>query len=154
MAPLIVQILVTLAARWKLTWRDAAPVGLAAMFLFTAASHFSPLKHDMAAMIPPPLTGELWLVYLTGVLEAAGAVGLLIPRFRRPAAWALIVFLLAAFPANVYAAMNGIPLGGRPPSPLWWRAPLQGFWMFALWWSAASAGSRVDQGLTLSRDAA
>jgi uncharacterized membrane protein len=52
------------------------------MFLFTAASHFSSLKYDLAAMIPPPLTGALWMIYLTGVLEALGAIGLLLPRFR------------------------------------------------------------------------
>jgi uncharacterized membrane protein len=52
------------------------------MFLFTAASHFSSLKYDLAAMIPPPLTGALWMISLTGVLEALGAIGLLLPRFR------------------------------------------------------------------------
>lgn len=78
MAPLIVQLLVTLVARILLSWRDAVRVGLAGMFLFTAATHFSSFKSDFAAMIPPPLTGALWLVYLTGGLESAGAVGLLI----------------------------------------------------------------------------
>jgi hypothetical protein len=40
MAPLVVQILSTLLARWFVGWRDAARVGLAVMFLFTATSHF------------------------------------------------------------------------------------------------------------------
>ena len=34
--------------------------------------HFSALKYDLAAMIPPPLTGALWLIYLTGILEREG----------------------------------------------------------------------------------
>jgi hypothetical protein len=33
--------------------------------------------------------------------------------------------LAAMFPANVYAALNGIPLGGEAPTPLWLRAPMQ-----------------------------
>ena len=133
MAPLVVQILSTLLARWFVGWRDAARVGLAVMFLFTATSHFSSLKHDLAAMIPPPLTGALWMIYLTGVLEALGAFGLLLPRFRRVAAWGLLALLIGLFPANVYAALTGLTLGGTAVTPLWLRAPLQAFWMAALW---------------------
>jgi uncharacterized membrane protein len=138
MAPLIVQILATLAARLRQGWRDACRFGLAVMFVFTAVSHFSPLRKDMAAMIPPPLTGALWVVYLTGVLEALGAAGLLTRRFRRAAAWGLIALLLAMFPANVYAWLAGVTLGERAPSALWWRTPLQAFWILLLWWSAAT----------------
>ena len=135
MAPLIVQIVSTLLARWFVGWRDAARIGLAVLFLFTAASHFSTLKHELAAMIPPPLTGALWMIYLTGLLEAMGALGLLMPRFRRAAAWGLLVLLVGLFPANVYAALNGLTLGGSAVTPLWLRAPLQVFWIAVLWWT-------------------
>ncbi len=40
----------------------------------------------------------------TGVLELAGAVGLLIPQTRVAAAVCLFLLMLAVFPANVYAA--------------------------------------------------
>ena len=39
MAPLLVQLVVTVVARWFVAWRDAARIGLAVMFLFTAGSH-------------------------------------------------------------------------------------------------------------------
>src|SRR5688572_21600448 len=103
------------------------------MFLFTAASHFSSMKHDLAAMIPPPLTGALWIIYLTGALEATGAVGLITVRWRRPAAFCLMALLLALFPANVYAAMNHLTLRGEAATPLWLRTPLQFFWLATLW---------------------
>lgn len=135
MAPLIVQIVSTLLARAFVPWRDAARIGLALLFLFTAGSHASSLKYDMAAMIPPPLTGALWVIYLTGVLEAAGALGLLTRRWRRPAAWGLIALLVGMFPANVYAALAGVTLGGAAPTPLWIRTPVQVFWIGLLWWS-------------------
>src|SRR5918996_3909182 len=112
MAPLIVQLVVTAVARWFVPWKDAVRIGLIVMFLFTAGSHFSSLKYDLAAMIPPPLTGALWVIYLTGVLEAAGAIGLLMPRLRRHAAWGLLALLIALFPANMYAALTGVTLGG------------------------------------------
>ena len=136
MAPLIVQVVATLVARWFVPWRDAVRIGLAVMFAFTAASHFSSLKHDMAAMIPPPLTGALWAIYVTGVLELAGAAGLLLSRWRRLAGICLALLLLALFPANIYAAVNGVTLGGEPASALWWRAPLQLLWLGLLWWSS------------------
>ena len=136
MAPLIVQVVSTLVARWFVPWKDAARIGLAVMFLFTAASHFSSLKYDLAAMIPPPLTGALWVIYLTGVLEAAGAVGLLTRPFRRAAVWGLLALLVAMFPANVYAALTGLTLGGQSPTALWLRAPLQLFWIAVLWTSS------------------
>ena len=138
MAPLIVQILATLLARWFTGWRNAARVGIAVMFLFTAASHFSSLKHDLAAMIPPPLTGALWVIYVTGLLEGAGAIGLLIPATRRMAAWGLVALLVALFPANVYAALSGVTLGGAAATPLWFRTPLQVFWIAVLWLSSLS----------------
>jgi uncharacterized membrane protein len=135
MAPLLVQVLTTLLARAFTGWRDAARIGLAVMFAFTASTHFSSLKYDFAAMIPPPLTGALWVIYVTGVLELAGAVGLLMPGWRRLAAICLALLLIALFPANIYAAMSGAILNGAPASALWWRTPLQAFWLATLWWS-------------------
>jgi uncharacterized membrane protein len=146
MAPLIVQIVSTLFARALVPWRDAARLGLAVMFLFTAGSHGSSLKYDLAAMIPPPLTGALWVIYVTGLLEAAGAVGLLTWKWRRPAAWCLVVLLVAMFPANVYAALSGLTLGGAAVTPLWIRAPLQIFWIGLLWWSTLARHRRSRQG--------
>jgi hypothetical protein len=72
-APLIVQAVATLVARVFLPWLDAVRASLVVMFLFTASAHFTRLRHDLAAMIPPPFTGAMWLIYLTGVLELAGA---------------------------------------------------------------------------------
>ena len=75
------------------------------------ASHFVPtVARTMAAMIPPylrrvGLLSPMNLVYLTGVCELAGGLGLLTP-LRPVAAIALVVFLIAVFPANVYAAQH------------------------------------------------
>lgn len=142
MAPMIVLVVVTLTARIFVPWRDAARIGLAVMFLFTASAHFAPMKHDLAAMIPPPFTSSLWLIYLTGVLEIAGAIGLLMRTWRRVAAICLFLLLIALFPANVYAALADVPLRGNAPTPLWLRAPMQILWMGMLWWSSIRRGER------------
>jgi uncharacterized membrane protein len=41
---------------------------------------------------------------LTGILEIAGALGLFVPRFRRPAAFWIAIMMVAIFPANVFSA--------------------------------------------------
>jgi uncharacterized membrane protein len=135
MTPMIVLVVVTLLALIVAPWKNAVRIGMAGLFLFTASAHFNAMKHDLAAMIPPPLTGAVWLIYLTGALQIAGAVGLLIPRFRRTAAIGLVLMLIALFPANIYAALNGVTLRGQPATPLWFRTPMQITWIVALWWS-------------------
>jgi uncharacterized membrane protein len=64
----------------------------------------------MASIIPPFFPYRPQLVLLTGVLEFAGAVGLLLPAFTRVASACLAVFMIAIFPANVHAA--GQTVGG------------------------------------------
>jgi uncharacterized membrane protein len=105
------------------TWLSSARAALATMFVFTAVSHFAPMRKDLIAMVPPWLPRPDLLVLLTGVAELVGAVALLIPATRFWASLALIVLLLLMLPANVSAARRGVRLRGRPPTPLWVRFP-------------------------------
>jgi uncharacterized membrane protein len=107
------------------TWTDCARAALATMFLFTAISHFAPMRKDLIAMVPPSLPRPDVLVFVTGVAELAGAAGLLYPPTRFWAACGLIVLLLAMFPANVSAARRSVQLRGRTVTPLWLRMPMQ-----------------------------
>jgi len=110
---------------------------LAIMFLFTSATHFLPnTRRDLVRMVPPVLPFPEHLVTLTGILELAGAVGLLTTRFASIAAYCLMALLVAMFPANAYAAIAGLEIAGRTATPLVWRLPLQLFWIGALWWVA------------------
>jgi uncharacterized membrane protein len=61
-----------------------------------------------ASIIPPFFPYRPQLVVLTGALELAGAIGMLLPFFRRPAAACLAILMIAIFPANVYAANQTI----------------------------------------------
>src|SRR5437899_2723869 len=115
MIPLVVMAVSILLARaagiWGLlpieSWPAATRVGLAIMFLFTAVAHFAPMRKDLVRMVPPALPHTELLVTVTGALEIAGAVGLLIPSTAALAAYCLIVLLMAMFPANVNAARSG-----------------------------------------------
>src|SRR4030095_3653677 len=73
------------------SWVVSARVALATMFLFTATAHFTPMKKELIAMGAPSLPRPDLLVFLTGLAELAGAVGLLIPATTRLAAAGPIV---------------------------------------------------------------
>jgi uncharacterized membrane protein len=117
---------------------DALRFALAVMFGFTALSHFLPrTRPDLIRMVPSVFPAPGLLVSLTGVLELAGAIGLLLPPLARVAALALAVLLVALFPANIHAARSGLPVAGRAAMPLRFRLPLQLFWIACLLWVAA-----------------
>jgi uncharacterized membrane protein len=59
-------------------------------------------------MISPPLPNELLNIYLTGVLEIAGAIGLLVPRTRKLAGMCLVFLLDALFPDNLNDALSAV----------------------------------------------
>lgn len=107
------------------TWVASARAALSTMFVFTAASHFTPMRKDLIAMVPPSLPRPDLLVSLTGVAELAGAVGLLVPPVRLWAACGLILLLVLMLPANISAARRAVLLRGRPATPLWIRVPMQ-----------------------------
>lgn len=117
------------------TWQDSARYALVVMFAFTASAHFNKMKHDLARMIPAYLPQPLLIVYITGVLELLGAAGLMLPQFRRLAGICLIALLVGMFVANLNAAQKGVTLRGKPPTPLWLRAPMQVLFIALLWWS-------------------
>jgi len=150
MAPLIVLIGVVLLARLLgyagvvplRDWAACTRLGLAVMLCFTAAAHFNSMRADMIAMVPPSVPNPGLMVTFTGVCEILGAVGLLVPRARRIAAAALIVFMLAVLPANIHAARTGVTLRGAPATPIAPRVALQGLFIALLWWSGLAVPRR------------
>ena len=105
------------------TARLIVTIALAAAFVFMGVAHFVPASaRTMAAMIPQRMrfVSARRLVQVTGLCEIAGGIGLLIPVLHFAAAIALIVFLVAVFPANAYAAQHPEKFG-RAAIPFWPR---------------------------------
>jgi len=115
------------------SWLVSARLALATMFVFTAASHFTPMKKDLIAMVPPALPRPDMLVFATGIAELAGAIGLLIPATTFWAACGLIALMGAMLPANISAARRGVLLRGRRATPLWLRVPMQVLFIAWAW---------------------
>jgi uncharacterized membrane protein len=84
----------------------------------------------MSMMIPQSIPFKTGLVYFTGVVEIAAAIGLLIPALVTVTGWLLIVFFILLLPANIYAAIKHVDFEkatyhGRGLDYLWFRVPLQ-----------------------------
>lgn len=131
-ATLLFRLLGALGVRRFATWTVSATHALAVMLGMTASAHFVPASvtvmpthADLVAMVPPFVPFASAVVYLTGVLELAGALGLVLGKTRRLAAYCLIALFVLLLPANIYAAVADVPFAGEAASPLWTRIPEQ-----------------------------
>ncbi|MFI7664915.1 hypothetical protein [Nocardia sp. NPDC049526] len=126
-------------------WPTCAAYALAAMLVLTGTTHFlpdslasgpAPTHGDLLPMVPPFVPFPSFMVYLTGVLELLGALGLVLTRTRRPAGIGLAALFVTLLPANIYAAVSDIPFNGAPASPLWIRIPEQVLYIAVVLWAA------------------
>lgn len=108
------------------TLGGAVTIALAILFAGMGVTHFVPsIARGMAAIIPPRMKGTgllsgKSLVRFTGICEVAGGIGLVVPLTHVAAAIALVVFLVAVFPANAYASQHPERFG-RAAIPFWPR---------------------------------
>lgn len=78
---------------------------LAMFFMAAGINHF--VNSDIyVAMMPLYLPAHLELVYLSGLFEILGGMGVILSPTREWAGYGLIVLLIAVFPANIFMAMN------------------------------------------------
>jgi uncharacterized membrane protein len=87
--------------QWVLRVLAALPLLVSGVAHFTRTALF-------ATIIPPFFPHRAQLVLLSGALELAGALGLLLPAFTRAASFCLALLMIAIFPANVYAANQSV----------------------------------------------
>lgn len=92
-------------------------------------------------IMPPYLPFHLELVYLSGFLEIALGVLLLVPRLSRWAAWGIFALLIAVFPANIHVYLNQEVLPA-PPLVHLLRLPLQGVLLLWAYWHTKSYPDR------------
>jgi uncharacterized membrane protein len=76
-------------------------------------------------MVEDYLPYPLAMIYISGIAEMAGGLGLMIPFTRRAAAIGIILLLLAIFPANIYMALYHAKWPDTPVWLLWARLPIQ-----------------------------
>ncbi len=119
-----------------MNWRRWAfsPAGIAILFIGAGILHFvrpAPYAGIVPYMLPHPLV----LVYVSGLAELAGGIGVLFPQVRVLAGRGLILLLIAVFPANVQMLVSA--RAAHAPhwfeAILWVRLPVQGLLIAWVW---------------------
>jgi uncharacterized membrane protein len=109
---------------------------MAAFYVLAGVNHFVQ-PGVYLPMMPPYLPWHLALVYLSGIAEVGLGIAVLMPDWRKSAAWGLILMLIAIFPANLHIAMNNVPLFGNTEGFgvwNWVRLPVQAVLIAWAWW--------------------
>ncbi len=123
------------AALKRLPWKpkDIARVALGVFFIGASLPHFIASDTELQ-IIPAVLPLRRTALYISGVFELLGGIGVLIPRFQRAGGWGLAVLLVAIFPANIYHAVRDIQTDRFTKTRIYHllRAPFQGLF---IWWA-------------------
>ena len=151
MIPLFI-LLISFAVALPLTWVAAGTwdllfggnLAMSVMLFFTGMAHFK-FPEGMAMMIPSFLPHRKWLVYLSGLFELLTVPALLIPAVRQTAGVLLLIFFVVVLPANIWAAVNKVDYEkannqGKGLAYLWFRIPLQLFFIAWVWWFSIHHG--------------
>jgi uncharacterized membrane protein len=108
------------------------------------------LAHFVAAdlearIVPPSIPWPHEVVFVSGVLEILGALGLLWSKTRRSAGIGLFMLTIAVTPANVYMLQQADHFV-VPQWLLWLRLPLQGGLLLLIWWAAIPKAASTQGG--------
>ncbi|WP_456269557.1 DoxX family protein [Kushneria sp. AK178] len=98
-----------------------------------------------ASIIPPALPFKMPAVFMTGAFELLGALGLLLPRYRRAAGLGLVALTVCVTPANVYMWWHAERFPHVPEIALLLRLPLQVLLILCILWSTQPVGTRCHR---------
>ena len=115
--------------------KDISRILISLMFIFIGILHFK-ITEKFILIVPPIIPYAKEVVYISGIFEILGGIGILIPKLRRQAAFGLILLLIIVFPANIYMAIYNIQLGGILNNSIlqWLRLPLQMVFIGYVYW--------------------
>ena len=138
LTPIIILCLLTLplSIGWFLNKTSKSPallnvaryacIGLGICFIFFAMGHLLKTQ-GMVEMLPAWIPFRSLIIYATGILELSIGLALFTPSLQPRAAKLAIAVFIVFFPANIYAALQGVGLGGHQWGAIYLliRAPLQ-----------------------------
>ena len=110
--------------------RKIVLLSLAIFFIYFGIDHF--INPDFyLSIMPPSFPLHHEAVYISGLFEIIGGVGILIYRFRKIAGWGLFALVIAVYPANIYMAITPSAFPDIPIFILYFRLGLQ--FIFLYW---------------------
>ena len=110
--------------------RNLNLLGLSFFFIYFGVDHF--INPDFyLSIMPPSFPMHLEAVYISGLFEILGGIGVLLSKTRKLAGWGLFALLIAVYPANIYMALTPEAFPEIPLSALYTRLGLQ--FLFFYW---------------------
>ena len=111
-------------------FRNLNLLGLSVFFIYFGVDHF--INPDFyLSIMPPSFPLHLEAVYISGLFEILGGIGVLLSKTRKLAGWGLFALLIAVYPANIYMALTPEAFPEIPLSALYFRLILQ--FLFFYW---------------------
>jgi len=114
---------------------------LSVIFVGIGVTHFTNAD-EFVANSPPYLPAPGMLVFVSGIFEILGGLGIWAPwqKLRRFSGYGIVALLISVYIVNIDMALHGSPLRGGRVIPggsilLWLRLPLQ----FVMMWMAMYA---------------
>jgi uncharacterized membrane protein len=126
------------------TWKNLGLVIVFLWFMGGGITHFTNADFFVAIM-PPWIGWHLEIVYISGVLEILGAIGILIPSLRQWAGNGLILLVLCVTPANVHMWLNPELFPDASPVALSIRLVVQVFLLWLIWWCTRVPALEADK---------
>ena len=123
------------------TGRRRLRYGLAILYAFIGIVHLA-ATDAMLPLMPGWVPAPRLVILATGLCEIAGAIGLLMDRFRRAAAIGLALYAVCVYPANLKHAFAHVHIDGIPDS-WWYHGPRLAFQPVFVW-AALWAGGLID----------
>lgn len=117
---------------------------IAGLFFFAGAMHFA-IPERYASIVPAWIPSPTLMVYISGIFEMLGGIGVLVEPARRFAGMGLIALLIAVFPANVQMLSSAAGSGASPLYILllFLRLPLQP--LMIVWIYRVAVARRLPQ---------
>ena len=110
--------------------RNLNLLGLSVFFIYFGVDHF--INPDFyLSIMPPSFPMHLEAVYISGLFEILGGIGVRLSKTRKLAGWGLFGLLIAVYPANIYMALTPEAFPDIPLSALYFRLVLQ--FLFFYW---------------------
>jgi uncharacterized membrane protein len=122
---------IILSEQLKTIRKNASVIAISLFYILAGINHFiSPLFYKK--IMPTYIPWHITLIYISGLIEIFLGL-LLLPLFtRKPAAWGIILLLIAVFPANIFMMTDYL----NQHHPKLWitivRLPLQ---ILLIWWA-------------------
>ena len=111
-------------------------LGLAFVFLWFMGggiTHFTN-REFFVAIMPPYIGYHTEIVYISGVFEILGAIGILIPALRQWAGNGLLLLVVCVSPANIHMWLNPELFPDVSPVFLSVRLVVQVLLLLLIWW--------------------